>query len=99
MSWHEFNTLLELACENGWEPMGTEAPMIEYDDGRVERAKNWDGSYSYWNAYQIVMAKDAADIADALEKAWDDIPDEPSGRKDRIREFIEFCRGGSFHIG
>ena len=98
LSWGGFHELLELAYENGWEPMGTEAPMLHYNDGRVERAKDWCGTYNS-NNYQIVTADDAANIAAALEKVWDDIPDNPHGWKCLVKEFIELCRGGSFHIG
>lgn len=102
MSWSGWRELLELAYNNGWEPMGTEAPMLHYLDGRDEHARDWCRTY-FLNSHQIMNAKDAANLAAALERTWDSIPDETfdDGTKyrDRVKGFIRFCRAGSFHIG
>ena len=47
---------------------------------RAERQRyaNWDGGY-FTNDYQVVSDEDAANIADALERALDDVPDEGGG--------------------
>ena len=78
---------LELAHEHGWEPAGTELPDITVyaPDGvtvdevatRAERKlyATWDRGY-FWNENQVVSDEDAANIADALERALDDVPDE-----------------------
>jgi hypothetical protein len=80
--------VLQLAHDHGWEPAGTEPPMITvYEpDGTVdeegtrlhrEAEEDWDGGY-FWNSYQSVIDEDAANIADALERALDDVPDQPT---------------------
>jgi len=86
-AWH---AALELAHEYGWEPAGTEAPEVTVyaPDGvivdevgtRTERQRytNWGGGY-FTNEYQVVSDEDAANIADALERALDDVPDEGGG--------------------
>jgi hypothetical protein len=87
---HRWRAALELAHEQGWEPDGTEPPeMTVYaPDGvtvdevgtRAERQRyaNWDGCY-FMNNHQVVSDEDAANIADALERALDDVPDEGGG--------------------
>lgn len=122
--------VLELARQYGWEPAGTELPE-----------EDWNGGYDT-NAFQRVTDEDAANIAAALERALDDVPDFSRGgktkeytpedppthpvmralvmavggplvgpddspspveffagvRKDKIREYIAFCRAGGFVI-
>jgi hypothetical protein len=102
--------VLELAYEYGWEPAGTEAPEFTFyapDGVTVDEAqtrewrqhyRNWDGSY-FGNAFQVVCDEDAANIAEALERALDDVPDLSEGWKDYLQEFIKFCRAGAFSIG
>lgn len=54
----------------GWKPAGTQAPKdwdIE-EEGRV-----WSGDYVS-NGGQIVTAEDAVQLADALKRGLDDIP-------------------------
>src|SRR5919112_6036717 len=85
-SWTAWENLLDLAHEYGWEPAGTEPPqwIATNPDGSIDhemtamysRSKeNWDGSY-FSNDGQYVTDEEAASIADALERALDDIPDE-----------------------
>jgi hypothetical protein len=94
---------LELAKEFGWVPTGTGPPR-----GIVRGS--WIGT-CYSNDGQRFYARDAQLLADALERALAAVPErEPSKRgriKSRyftpgetaaIREFIAFCRAGSFRL-
>ena len=77
---------MNLAALYGWEPEGTSIPRISDDMARdheiskeeVKRhnamVDDWAGEY-YGNDGQIVSAKDAASMANALEASLDDIPD------------------------
>jgi hypothetical protein len=81
--------MLGLAHQYGWEPAGTEPPEwretfrhpdgTPISEGLAEQfravAEDWDGGYST-NDYQVVTDEDAANIADALERALEHIPDE-----------------------
>lgn len=93
----DWQMLLHLAKVGGWQPEST--------DG-------FDAAYLQPEG-QKVSAADASCIADALERVLDDIPDFviPLGKKihvfeyfsgernkDRIVEFIKFCRRGAFRI-
>ncbi|MCI0554161.1 MAG: hypothetical protein L0287_24690 [Anaerolineae bacterium] len=62
---------MELARLYGWQPMGTQPPS-GYDFH--ELCAEWDGTY-LTNDGQMIKAKDALSLANALEKALDDIPD------------------------
>ena len=78
--------VLELASNHGWQPIGTGPPK------GILKA-NWPGGY-FGNDNQLVYARDAEGLADALEKHLvTAIADEVE-----LREFIEFCRAGSFRI-
>jgi hypothetical protein len=137
---------LELAYDYGWKPAGTvPGEWIIPETGEVDKRLSpdpdeWDGNY-VTNDFQWVTDKDAAHIADALEKALDDIPDfdtdekwveygptnvptrlverslvehglsiyGPNGSfspleffsgeaKQKIRDFIVYCRTGAFYI-
>jgi len=67
--------LLELAHSHGWEPAGTLEPTWPYDEPPPEDLKPWDGTY-FSNDYQKVTAEDASHLAEALEKALQEIPEE-----------------------
>jgi hypothetical protein len=123
-----WSQILCLAQEYDWEPAGTIEPYWEDEPDAPE----WDGNYAS-NDAQIVTSEDAQNMADALEKAVEDItanldPDELTGRiearspdrirclkpdwyltphefwgigntgKQRIKDFIKFCRQGEFRI-
>jgi len=63
---------LELARRHGWTPLGTRPP--EAFDSYALQA-DWFGVY-LTNDGQAVTAEDARALADALERALQDIPDE-----------------------
>jgi len=100
----EWKHLLELAREHGWEPMGT---RIFGRGPDFPRPEDWDGGYVS-SDYQTVMAEDARNLADALERLIPDLPELPVGPQERfsgqegrklVREFIDYCRAGEFVIG
>lgn len=64
--------LLYVAIHYGWEPAGTIAPIDRHSD---EPILDWDGGY-FSNDFQTVTADDAWQLADALERALADIPDD-----------------------
>jgi hypothetical protein len=82
-----WRAVLALAHEHGWEPAGTEPPKVTVyaPDGVAvdetgtrtgrQRYANWGRGY-FTNDCQGVSDEDAANIADALERAMDDVPDE-----------------------
>lgn len=82
--WRE---VLELAKLAGWEPTGTGPP-------RGVLKADWAGSY-YSNDGQRVYARDAKKLADALEIAIAKTAIKEAGH---YKEFIEFCRAGSFRL-
>jgi hypothetical protein len=86
LSWTVWGNLLNLAREYGWEPAGTEPPSVtvKNPDGSIDHEMSaiyswsyggWDGTY-FTNNCQLVTDEDAASIAEALEQALGDIPDE-----------------------
>ena len=99
-----WSDILELGEEFGWAPIGTGPP-------RGELKADWqDGPY-HGNAGQRFYARDARALADALERAVAALPERKAPKRGRvavrhwtpedvayIREFIEFCRAGSFRI-
>ena len=144
--------VLDLAEQYGCEPAGTEAPDLEVTDkdGNVDHAltqqfsgrdEDWGGNYCT-NDFQRVTDHDAANIAHALARALDDIPDSDAGgkmkeytlddppanaaarallagaggtlvgpddsldpreflggrEKQKVKDFIAFCRAGGFFI-
>ena len=131
-------SVFRLAQAYGWKPMGTIDPDPYFEHDHTDPA--WKGSY-FHNHFQTVQYEDAKNLADALEKALNDIPDEKltgladqdidprkffvdeqleklyrtilskkqqkkfealadvGGHKQYLRDFIVFCRKGSFMIG
>lgn len=79
--------LYHLAEDHGWEPAGT---VFDPPD------LFWDGSY-FSNDGQVVTAEDAAGMADAITRAM--AAGTVEGRwRERIGEFVRFCRAGSFEL-
>ena len=82
-SWRK---MLELACEYGWKPAGTEpGRWVDPSTGELDEQLSpdpdeWDGDY-FGNCFQWVTDEDAAHIADALDLALDDIPEFDTGEK------------------
>jgi hypothetical protein len=78
--------VLELADRYGWKPAGTEpGRWVDPSTGKLDKQlspdpEEWDGSY-FGNSFQWVTDEDAARIADALERALDDIPDFDAAEK------------------
>src|SRR4051794_15663787 len=73
-SWDVFSwgRLLRLAEKYGWQPAGTQM-FVEEIPFLIDR--HWHGGYDS-NDYQIVGEEDARNLADALERAIPDIPEE-----------------------
>jgi len=83
--------LLQVARLHGWQPQGVEAESrLSLDEQSIV------------NMGQHVTAVDAGELAAALERALDDIPEhetiEPPGLMLKLQALIEFCRGGGFTI-
>ena len=79
-----WSRLLALAKFYGWKPAGTLSPCKNWDDDWQDYSSDpypegWNGTY-FSNDSQVVTAEDAARLADALEKALDDLPDIESPR-------------------
>lgn len=79
-NWTNWRRVLELAYRYGWVPAGTELDHFgKVDEELAEQYRHpyedWDGTY-FGNSFQWVTAEDAANIAQALERALEDIPDE-----------------------
>lgn len=98
--------ILKLAEKHGWEPLGVGPP-------RNFPKAEWSGGTYFSNDGQRVYARDAYGIADALEKALTHFSKaKPSIRKSTrsrnwfateegqkaVRQFIRYCRKGSFRI-
>jgi hypothetical protein len=86
-STYAWGAVLALAREHGWEPAGTESPevtvyapdgtTIDEEATQTERQayEDWDEDYFY-NDGRLVSDEDARNIADALERALDLVPEE-----------------------
>lgn len=100
-----WSQILNLGLQHGWEPTGTGPP-------RGMRKAECEGIY-HGNDGQLFYARDAKGLADALERALVDTSrNKPSKKKridqrdwlsspdatESIRQFIKFCRKGSFRI-
>src|SRR5215204_5808731 len=81
--------IFELAYDYGWKPQGTE-PAQWYDaNGELDKQMSfdpdtWNSNNYFTNDFQVVTETDAANIADALQQALDDIPD-----SDTTREWVQ----------
>ena len=99
-SWRD---VLELAHLYGWKPAGTEPGQWcdpetgELDEQLSGDPDEWCGTY-FGNDYQWVTAEDAANMADALERARGGMPDLGGEAKRKISGFVAFCRAGAFFI-
>lgn len=86
-----WEALLDLATKYGWNPAGT----VPSDDTRAEAGDEfcdkWDGSYTK-NEYQIIISSDAKNMADALELALPDIPNEDAVQDKKL---VKARYGGS----
>lgn len=66
--------IVDVAKAYGWIPMGTQPTDLTYPNGMPLGAQeDWRGSYFY-NEWQIITEQDASNIADALQRALQDIP-------------------------
>ncbi len=86
-----WSKILTLAQQYGWQPMGTEAPgPLPELEGESPSENNdwrdWDGNY-LTNDFQSVTAEDATNIAAALERVVEDIPDHDA-MEDKVK-FIQ----------
>jgi hypothetical protein len=87
--------LLRMARSYGWKPAGTQ-PGPDYADHNLKPTVEWDGTY-LTNDGQVVMAEDAAALADAIERALPDIPDHEitgkmvSLRPDQLKSEIDLA--------
>jgi hypothetical protein len=101
LGWSE---ILDLGEEFGWEPSGTGPP-------RGCKKAEWHSGLYHSNDGQLFYARDAERLADALERALAAIPERQPPKKGKlkvryftpeeaanIREFIAFCRAGSFRL-
>ena len=102
--------LLDLGGQYGWKPIGTGPPR-----GTLKSKWKGDTPFAayYSNDGALFYARDARNLADALIKAFDEIPTKPlaGGKKAKtlvesfaswgrpaIKDFVAFCRKGSFRI-
>jgi hypothetical protein len=82
-----WQAVIDLALSAGWEPTGTGPP-------RNTLKADWDGFY-FGNHGQRVYARDAKNLADALERA---LMKTPVSERKELKDFIRFCRLGSFRL-
>lgn len=100
-----WSQILNLGLQHGWEPTGTGPP-------RGMRKADCEGIY-HGNDGQLFYARDARKLADSLEQALAEMSAGKPLKKKRIdqadwlsspettkhiRQFIKFCRKGSFRI-
>ncbi len=93
---------LTLALDYGWKPEGSkphtgmmwhEAQRYADPEAKVQEWINeWNPKNYTSNDSQIITAKDAKALADALEAANDDIEHMD------FRDLVDFLRGGSFEV-
>lgn len=98
--------VLQLALAYGWQPMGTTPPR------GVPKA-SWEGGYLS-NRRQQITATDAQQLAEALQRAVEDMSRKSPAKPKRVKpkvselaerywiealgEFAAFCRSGAFRI-
>lgn len=101
-AWAEVRSL---ARRHGWEPLGTVTPTEKDADGLSIPPDSEAGAREMdytTNGAQRVLARDAAALADALERALK--TGDPSKEEelewvaDFLPAFIAFCRKGGFWI-
>lgn len=68
-----------------WKPKGTKPSKVTIDCGLEG---DWDGNY-FANMWQVVEDDDAKNIALALEKAFQDIPDKPNRKAHHLTRIGE----------
>ena len=104
-TWSGWRWVTGLAEEFGWVPSQTGPPR-----GMLKAA--WCGDGEYWsNDGQRFYARDAAGFADALERALAAIPEQEPPKQGQfegryftadeaasLREFVAYCRAGSFRL-
>jgi hypothetical protein len=100
--------VLTLAYDHGWKPAGTEpSRWRDAETGELcaqmsPDPETWESMDYFSNAFQWVTDEDAANIADALERACvaklEGDEELGSGFIGYLREFITFCRAGGFTI-
>jgi hypothetical protein len=96
--------ILDLGEEFGWVPIGTGPP-------RGQLKADWPAEVYDSNDGQRFYARDAQALAEALERAMAAIPVRKQPKRGQmksryftpeeaanIREFIAFCRAGSFRL-
>lgn len=93
---YAWDTVLSLAEEFGWKPMGTLPPPLE------EKPEEWDKADYYSQKGQKVTEQDAHAFAVAIGRALEFIPSgesevEKAGSK-FLQELSEFCEQGELEI-
>lgn len=93
---YAWDSVLTLAEEFGWKPMGTLPPRLE------EKPEEWDSADYYSQKGQKVTEQDAHRFGVALVKALDFTPGAESEAEEAgarfLRELSEFCKRGEFEI-
>jgi hypothetical protein len=96
LNWHAWGCVLKLGSDYGWKPKGTKAPTFCWCS--KNKLKNdqiceiccipeneWHGSY-FCNDGQVTTTEDALNIADALEKANEDLDNDNLERVFEIQD-------------
>jgi hypothetical protein len=85
-----------LAFDNGWRPRGTLPPIHGPYDGGQNPDAEWNAINYSSNDGQLVDDQDAANLADALERALFALGNVEWA--DQLRDVITFCREGGFRL-
>lgn len=108
-----WESILEIAYENGWIPAGTEEPRTQAwrrsylgrsDAGHILGPRPWPKSDYFSSSSQYVRATDASAMAAAVLRALPGQRNGGAGGKAEARDCPEhgvamFARGGGFVIG